>query len=401
MNLQYALLFIGIVIVAIVALTTYDMARLRRPRPRPDEPVGEFHEDETSARPSVLSATREHGSEKVLRSDVEVAAREVPRNELLRKEIRHLEEVATMPLDLTAGLRRSGRGAAEPGREYLSDEKIDFVIQLPGEQPVARDAALGIFKQHEYKLNKARHLYGQHYRTEHWSDLQLDSSRTQYGDITLAIQLVDPKGPVDESELTTFTEIGLQLADALHRPTKLPLTFEQGLARARELQEFCDTYDVIAGIHIVPNADPAFPGRAIEMAARHAGMELGAMNIFHMKNTVAPGSRFLFSLANLDELSTFDPAALDSFETPGLTLFMSVPCAYHPGALFGKMVATAREIADTLGGKLQDQNRRPLTDKGIAVIHHQIEDIEEKMRAFGIPPGSETALKLFNEAATL
>jgi hypothetical protein len=401
MNLQYALLFIGIVIVAIVALTTYDMARLRRPRSRPDEPAGEFPEDETSARPSVLSATREHGSEKVLRSDVEVTPREVPRHELLRKEIRHLEEVATMPLDLTAGLRPSGRGAAEPGREYLSDEKIDFVIQLPGEQPAARNTALGIFKQHEYKLNKARHLYGQHYRTSHWSDLQLDPSSTQYGDLTLAIQLVDPKGPVDESELTTFTEIGLQLADALHRPTKLPLTFEQGLARARELQQFCDTYDVIAGIHIVPNAEAAFPGRAIEMAARHAGMELGAMNIFHMKNTVAPGSRFLFSLANLDESSGFDPATWDSFETPGLTLFMSVPCAYHPGALFGKMVATAREIADTLGGKLQDQNRRPLTDKGIAVIHHQIEDIEEKMRAFGIPPGSETALKLFNEAATL
>jgi cell division protein ZipA len=382
MDLQYALLFIGIVIVAIVALTTYDMARLRQPRSRPDEPEGKFSEDETSLRPSVLSATREHGSEKVLRSDVEVAPREVPREEILRKEIRQLEEVATMPLDLKAGLRPPRLGEAEPGRQYLSDEKIDFVIHLPGEQPVARDAALGIFKQHE-------------------SDLQLDPSRTQYGDLTLSIQLVDPKGPVDESELTTFTEIGLQLADTLHRPTKLPLTFEQGLARARELQEFCDTYDVIAGIHIVPSTDTAFPGRAIEMAARHAGMELGAMNIFHMKNTVAPGSRFLFSLANLDESSGFDPAAWDSFETLGLTLFMSVPCAYHPGALFGKMVATAREIADTLGGKLQDQNRRPLTDKGIAVIHHQIEDIEEKMRAFGIPPGSETALKLFNEAATL
>ena len=50
---------------------------------------------------------------------------------------------------------------------------------------------------------------------------------------------------------------------------------------------------------------------------------------------------------------------------------------------------------------LQQMVHHPLTDKGIAVIHHQIEDIEEKMRAFGIPPGSETALKLFNEAATL
>lgn len=398
MNLQYALLFIGIVIVAVVALTAYDMSRLRRPRSRPEPHMGGFSED-APVRPSLLDATRAEGSEKVLRPDVEITPQEKPREEILRREISRLEEVATMPLNLTTPRPRR-RGEAEPGRQYLSDDKIDFVIHLPGEQPVTRDAALGIFKQHEYKLNKARHLYGLHHGTSHWSDLQLDRSSTQYDDLMLAIQLVDPKGPVDESELTIFTEIGLQLADALQRPTKLPLTFEQGLVRARELQEFCDTYDVVAGIHVVPNAEAVFPGRAVEMAARHASLELGAMNLFHMKNEVAPGSRHLFSMANLQDSSAFDPAQWDRFETAGLTLFMSVPCVYHPGNVFDRMVTTARGIADALGGKLQDQNRRPLTDKGVTVIRHQIEEIEEKMRAFEIPPGSETALKLFNEAAT-
>lgn len=401
MNLQYALLFIGIVVVAIVALTAYDMSRSRRQRPRPDVHLGDFPEDETVVRSSVLNATRDEGSEKVLRTDAELALQEKPRQEILRKEIRQLEEVATMPLDLTSGLRRPSRGETESERQYLSNEKIDFVIQLPGGQPVARNTALGIFKQHEYKLNKARHLYGQRYQTLHWSDLQLDSQNTQYGDITLAIQLVDPRGPVDESELNTFTQIGLQLADALQRPTRLPVSFEQGLARALELQEFCDTFDVIAGIHVVAGDEAAFPGRAIETAARHASMEFGAMNIFHMKNDIAPGSRYLFSMANLNESSAFDPTMWDGFETSGLTLFMSVPCVFQPGVVFDRMVATAKDIADTLGGRLQDQNRRPLIDKGIAVIRHQIEEIEEKMRAFGIPPGSETALKLFNEAATL
>ncbi|MHB8741587.1 MAG: cell division protein ZipA [Sulfuricaulis sp.] len=400
MNLQYALLFIGIVIVAIVALTAYDMSRLRRPHRRPDAHLGD-PADEALVRSSVLNATREEGSEKVLRTDAEVAQREKPRQEILRREIQRLEEMATMPLDFTSGLRRPSRRQSEPERQQLADEKIDFVIHLPGTQPVARDTALGIFKQHEYKLNKTRHLYGQRYETSHWSDLQLDSQKMQYGDLTLAIQLVDPRGPVDESELNTFTQVGLQLADALQRPTKLPLSFEQGLAQARKLQEFCDTYDVIAGIHVVPGADAAFQGRAIEMAARNVSLEFGAMNIFHMKNDVAPGSRHLFSMANLNESNAFDPANWDRFETSGLTLFMSVPCLFQPGVVFDRMVATAREIAATLGGTLQDQNRRPLIDKGIAVIRHQIEDIEEKMRAFGIAPGCETALKLFNESATL
>lgn len=401
MNLQYALLFIGLVIIAVVALTAYDVSRLRRPRSRPESRLGHSWEDDTPVRPSLLDATRAEGSDKVLRYDVEIAPREKPREEILRKEIRQLEEVATMPLDLKAGIQRRLRPRAEPGRQYRPNEKIDFVIELPGGQPVMRDTALGIFKQHEYKLYKARHLYGRHHETERWSELQLDPFSTKYDDLILAIQLVDPKGPVDESELTVFTEIGLQLADALQRPTKLPLTFEEGLVRARELQEFCNTYDVIAGIHVVPNTETTFPGRAIEMAASHAGLALGAMNIFHMKNEVAPGSRHSFSVANLHESSAFDPTAWDKFETSGLTLFMSVPCAFQPGVVFDRMVATAREIADALGGKLQDQNRRPLTDKGITVIHHQIEEIEEKMRAFGIPAGSETALKLFNEAATL
>jgi cell division protein ZipA len=257
-----------------------------------------------------------------------------------------------------------------------------------------------VFKQNEYNLNKPRHLYGRHHGTERWSDLQLDPGTTEYDDLKLVIQLTDPRGPIDESELNAFMQIGLKLADALARPTKLPETFEAGLARAAALQTFCDTYDVIAGIHVVPATESSFTGRALEMAARHAGLELGAMNFFHMKNEVAPGGRHLFSLANLHEPSAFDPAAWDRFETGGLTLFMSVPCAFQPGVAFDRMVTTARAIADTLGGSLQDQNRRPLADKGIAVIHHQIEEIEEKMRAFGIPPGSETALKLFNEAAT-
>ena len=401
MDLQYALLLVGIVIIAIVALTAFDKARLRRHHERPEVNLGNFAHDDTPVPSSLLNVTREEGSEKILRSDIEITPREKPHDEIQREELQRLEEVATMPLDLTTGLRHSRRREAAPGREYLSDEKIDFVIHLPGNQPVARNTALGIFKQEEYKLNKARHLYGQHYQTSHWSDVQLDRSSTQYGDLTLAIQLVDPRGMIDETELNTFTQIGLRMADELQRLTKLPLSFEQGLARAQELQKFCDTYDVIAGIYVVPEENKTFSGTAIQMEANRAGLEYGALNFFHLKNVVAPGSRYLFSMANLDESSAFDPGAWDKLESKGLTLFMSVPCVYHPGAAFDKMVSTARDIAHGLDGTLQDQNHRPLTDKGIAVIHHQIEAIEGKMRADGISPGSETALKLFNEAATL
>lgn len=402
MTLQYALLLIGIVVIVVVALTALDTARLRRPRsrPRPDVDLAEPTHGASAFPARVPPVMRAESGERILSPDVDVTLEEKPREEVLRKEIRQLEEMATMPLNLAPGIQRRRRPRAEPGRQYLPDEKIDFVIDLPGADPVARDAALGVFKQHEYNLNKPRHLYGRHFGTERWSELQLDPGATQYDDLKLAIQLADPRGPIDDSELNRFMQIGLRLADTLHRPTKLPVSFEAGLARAEELQAFCDAYDVVAGVHVVAKDGAPFPGRAVDMAARRVGLEFGALNLFHMKNEVAPGSRHLFSLANLNEPSAFDPAAWDRFQTAGLTLFMSVPRAYLPGTALEKMVAAAKELAEILGGELQDQNRRPLTDKGIAVIRHQIDEIEEKMRAFGIAPGSESALKLFNEAAS-
>jgi hypothetical protein len=152
----------------------------------------------------------------------------------------------------------------------------------------------------------------------------------------------------------------------------------------------------IAGIHIVPSTDTAFPGRAIEMAARRRHGTRGDEYLSH-ENPSLPAAGF-FSTSRISMIERIRSAAWDSFETLGLAVHER-PCAYHPGALFGKMVATAgkspirsaassRTRTATLTGRHRGDN-------------HQIEDIEEKMRAFGIPPGSETALKLFNEAATL
>lgn len=398
MDLQYALILIGIVIVTVVAVTAFDKARVSR-APRDARSIRESGITIVGPEPRVEIPVTPLAdpANKFLRTDAEITPRGKTRQEVLRQELKSLEEVATLPLNLAAGLRPRGFREPEPGREYAPDAKIDFVIHFPGTPLVSRNMALGIFKQHEYKLNKPRHLYGLRYQSNQWSDLELDPEKSEYEDLKIAIQIVDGKGPIDESEINIFIQLGLQLADALARPTRLPLTVEEGLARARETQQFCETYDVIASIHVVPGAEAVFPGRVIEMAARQTGMQFGPQNIFHMRNDLPLGGRYFFSMANQQETGQFDPQVWDTFTTPGLVLFMNVPCAHHPAVAFDKMVTAAKGLCDILGGRLQDQDHHSLTDKGIAVIRHQIEEIGDKMEAFGIPAGSKTALKLFNE----
>jgi FtsZ-interacting cell division protein ZipA len=56
----------------------------------------------------------------------------------------------------------------------------------------------------------------------------------------------------------------------------------------------------------------------------------------------------------------------------------------------------AKQMASSLGGQVVDDNRRPLSDAGIARIKQQLADIYAQMEARQIKSGSVRALRLFS-----
>jgi len=406
MELQLALLLIGLIVIGVVVLTTWERARFSKRRLAPDAPVGDSNAASEPVRPAspIRRLDRnpppppQDGSARHLRADAPVAAPILKTAEAaMFEEINDLEQTALMPLDLSLGLNDPEVVEIDPDMALnMADERIDLVITLPGKSSVPRDQALGIFRQNEYLLEKPRHLFGLGSRTGLWSNLERDPEHASYRTIALAIQIVDSKGPIDESELNTFTQMGLKLADAVQRPTKFSMPFESVLVRAKELDEFCESSDVLASLNIAAIGPTGFSGRMIDDAAKLVGLQFGAMNIYHRKNEQALGCQHLFSLANLYKPGEFDPAKLERFRTQGLTLFMNVPCTYQPVRVFDQMVEVARVLCRRLEGRMEDNEHRPLTDQGLMVIRTQIERIAADMTSKGIVPGSTTAMRLFS-----
>lgn len=404
MELQIALLLIGLIVIGVVALTAYERARFSKRRLAP-ETAGSKNVTAAAPRPAPATRKLDHnpappqgGSERFLRADAPVAAPAVKTPEaMLYEQINDFEQTALMPLDLSLGLNDPEVVDIDPNAaQNMPDERIEFVVTLPGKGPVSRDQALGIYKQNEYLLEKPRHLYGLGFRTGLWSNLERDPEHAQYRSLALGIQMVDTKGPICESELNTFTQVALKLADAMQRPTKFSVPFEAVLVQAKELDEFCDTNDVLASLNILAIGPTGFSGRMIDEAARLVGLQFGAMNIYHRKNDQALGCQHLFSLANLYKPGEFDPEKLDRFRTQGLTLFMNVPCTYQPVRVFDQMVEVARVLCRRLEGRMEDNDHRPLTDQGLLVIRTQIERIVVEMTGKGIVPGSASAMRLFS-----
>lgn len=403
MDLRYILLLLGLGVIAIVAVTAYFKVRAARRRATQagrhgSVTDGDPADDIPDLLPAAAASPRHFAKRSIQVDDAPPVLNEPVEVSALAKELEDLEQSANLALDLTVP-DRSLNAAAGSRRGFAvrakMDDKIDFIMNLPITAPVIRDRVLGMYKQNEYLLERPHHIYGQQAHGDEWVSIEHDPEHAEYRDLALTVQMADMNGPVNESELNTFSQLGLKLADVLGCPVRFSMSFEEAMARGRELDEFCRAHDVIASINIVSRNESGFSGRVIDQAAHRAGMEFGPMNIYHLKNTDAGGCRNLFSLANLYQPGEFDLKRIADFTTDGLTLFMSVPRAANPPQVFEKMVDTAKALCRMLGGELRDQRQRPLSEPGLLTIRAQIAHLADEMRAQGIGPGGPAALRLF------
>lgn len=91
--------------------------------------------------------------------------------------------------------------------------------------------------------------------------------------------------------------------------------------------------------------------------ARH-GLQHGEMGIFHLHD--AEG-HIQFSVANLVEPGTFDPATMDTLSTPGVALFLRLPGPPSAEIALDRMIRIARSMADELDARVLDQQQSTLT----------------------------------------
>lgn len=115
------------------------------------------------------------------------------------------------------------------------------------------------------------------------------------------------------------------------------------------------------------------------------GMRYGDMDIFHRYSDAKGDGALLFSMANMVKPGTFDLDAMDDFETPGISLFMTLPINADSMQSFELMVDTAQAIAEALNGELKDEQRSAMTRQTLEHCRQRIRDFE-RMRLFRRPP---------------
>lgn len=133
-------------------------------------------------------------------------------------------------------------------------------------------------------------------------------------------------------------------------------------------------------MHIMAPKGSTFYGDDLLPILMDLHMRFGAMDIFHRHAQENGTGPVLFSLANLVKPGTFELSSMNDFETPGLSLFMTLPCGEEAMHAFALMAQAAKRITQGLGGELKDEARNNMTQQIFEHYKERVAEFERKWR---------------------
>ncbi|MCF6194830.1 MAG: cell division protein ZipA [Kangiellaceae bacterium] len=140
--------------------------------------------------------------------------------------------------------------------------------------------------------------------------------------------------------------------------------------------------ELVFSLILQAEVDSQYTGRDFLPILLSQGLRHGDMGIFHRHqkhanvSIKAPGP-VLFSLANAIAPGTFNVDNLDRFQTPALTLFMTLPGPKDAQIAYSAMVKTARLIVTELGGVILDESQSAYSEQ---THNHRLDQIQEYNR---------------------
>jgi len=124
-----------------------------------------------------------------------------------------------------------------------------------------------------------------------------------------------------------------------------------------------------------------FYGSDLLQQVLDSGLRYGAMEVFHRHADEEGEGPIVFSMANMLKPGTFDLKTIDEFSTAGVTLFLTLPVFNNNNiAAFDLMIATAKHLAENLGGELNDENRSVMTGQTIEHYRERIRDFSRRQQ---------------------
>ncbi len=154
---------------------------------------------------------------------------------------------------------------------------------------------------------------------------------------------------------------------------------ERQKASAESAHDYSEPEEVLV-MNVMAKAGTRIAGEDLLNALMAEGLKFGDMDIFHRYKDNDGDGPVIFSLANMVVPGTFNLAEMSEFETPGVSIFLSLPVEIESLTAYNDMATTAKNLAHALGAELKDENRSVMTNQTIEHGRQRVIEYERKKK---------------------
>jgi len=142
--------------------------------------------------------------------------------------------------------------------------------------------------------------------------------------------------------------------------------------------------EMVVVLNVMARAEQTFDGLSLQAALEGAGLKSGDMQLYHYRaETQSEDTPPIFSALNAVRPGTLDVSEFDGMHTPGIALVLRVPGLERPSESFELMLVAARRIAAELDGQVCDDTRSTLTGQALNHMRERIAAVAFRARPGG------------------
>jgi FtsZ-interacting cell division protein ZipA len=420
-ELTLGLIGAGAVVVAgVVAYNAWQAAKLRRrmPRPMPSETADSQQRHDQEEEPPFIEPARSNVRREPAITD-EAHAAERARIEpsfggpAPADTPVDIQAEATTPNGYRVETEEDGAGEsddkpaeherAESGEDSIApaattisaqpphwvDRRIDCVVPIRLGAPIAGDKVVPLAQRLRRAGSKPVHIEGKpEGSAEGW---ELLHNGRRYEELRAAVQLANRSGPLNELEFSEFVSGVQQLADAVDGAPEFPDMLET-VSMARELDAFAAQCDAQLSINVLADGVP-WSANYVQAVASQDGLLLSRDGMRFVKLDAKQSPIFMLQFGDTNFLR--DDLTYKGGEM--ISLILDVPVAEEDILPFRLMCDYAKSLAERIGGRVVDDQRRPLPESALLAIDKQLMTLYGKLEAAGIPAGSSATRRLFSQ----
>lgn len=290
-------------------------------------------------------------------------------------------------IEHTLGREQAGI-ASHRGPGGILDPAADFIVEIQLDELTSGVRIAAAIAANMSPGSHPIYWEGLNPSSEAW---ETGAESRRYDAIRIGLQLVARIGAVTDLDLATFCAGAQEVAAQIGGIAALD-DLDEARARAQALDRFCADVDVQLRFNLVGRDGGALAVARVCTVAETAGCTAEDDGCLHYRDD--EGAE-VFAIADAAGAGFADRAERNA-TLREVALLLDVPRAPAGPDSFRRFVDFAREMERSLGARLVDDNRQPLTDAGIARIGNDLAAIHARMAAKGIAAGSPLAQRVFS-----